>query len=209
WLISRSFDSSLWSDISMTLTRVFIAFALSALIGVPLGMLMGFFPKVESAFRLPIDFSRSIPATALFPLFILLFGTGEEPRIAAAIYGGSLIILMNTMSGVKQANIARIKAAKAYGAKGWNLFYYVLIPEALPSIFTGFRLGVSLAFVIIILVEMFIGTSSGLGHRIIDAQILYRIPEVYASIGLTGIFGYLLNLMFAYMEGRIVHYSGR
>jgi len=208
WLINNIGDNSLWVDIKQTLYRVFVSFLISILIGVPLGMLMGFSKSMEKLLRFPVDFSRSIPATALFPLFLLLFGAEEGSRIAAAIYGASLIILMNTMSGVKHANNARIKAAKAYGAYSWKLFFYVLIPEALPSIFTGLRLAISLAFVIVILVEMFIGTISGLGHRIIDAQMLYEIPEMYCTILITGCLGYFINYLFALCERKIIHYSG-
>jgi len=208
WISQNILNYALWQDIGMTIQRVSVSFALSVAIGVPLGMLMGYFSHIEKALRLPVDFSRSIPATALFPLFILLFGSGEGPRVAAAVYGASLIILMNTMAGVKQANIMRIKTAKAYGAKGAKLFFYVLLPESLPSMITGFRLAVSLAFVIIVLVEMFIGTSMGLGHRIIDAQMLYEIPQMYGTIIITGTLGYLLNLLFAAIENKVVHYVG-
>lgn len=209
WIVQNVLNLALWQDIAMTIQRVFLSFVISVIIGVPIGMLMGYFVNIEKALRLPVDFSRSIPATALFPMFIVFFGSGEGPRIAAAIYGASLIILMNSMAGVKQANLMRIKTAKAYGATGYKLFRYVLLPESMPSIITGFRLGVSLAFVIIVLVEMFIGTSAGLGHRIINAQMLYEIPQMYGTIFITGILGFLLNMLFAAIESKVVHYVGQ
>jgi NitT/TauT family transport system permease protein len=79
----------------------------------------------------------------------------------------------------------------------------------MPSILTGLRLGVSLAFVIVVLVEMFVGTTAGIGHQLIDAQTLYDIPEVYALIFIAGLLGYLINQLFILVEGRIAHYVGR
>jgi NitT/TauT family transport system permease protein len=209
WLVANANDSGLYHDIGITLRRVSIAFFLSAAIGIPLGSLMGSFRSVERALRFPVDFSRSIPATALFPLFLIFFGAGEGPRVAAAVYGASLIITMSTMSGIKQASATRLKAARMFGASGWKMFTYVLIPEALPSILTGLRLGVSLAFVIIVLVEMFVGTSAGIGHRLIEAQIIFEIPHVYGMILIAGFIGYAMNRLFVLLETRVSHYVGQ
>jgi len=208
WMASNLSNNQLWTDIIATVQRVIISFLFSALIGVPIGMLMGYFSKLETMLRLPVDFGRSIPATALFPLFMLFLGIGESSRIAVAIYGSSLIVLVNTVSGVKQANKNRIKTAKAYGATGWNLLIYILLPEAMPSIITGFRLGISLSFVIIILVEMFIGTTTGIGHRIIESQMLFEIPQMYSCIIFAGMFGYAMNSVFLFIEHKIGHYIG-
>lgn len=209
WLGEHLTSGDLWMHIAVTLRRVSLAFVLSSSIGIPLGVVMGYFPTLEKVLTLPVDFCRSIPATALFPLFLIFFGPGEGPRVAAAIYGASLIIAINTMSGIKQADTIRVQAAKVMGAAGLRLFARVLLPEAMPSILTGLRLGVSLAFVIVVLVEMFVGTSAGIGHRLIDAQTLYEIPEVYALIFIAGLLGYLINQLFVFMEGRIAHYVGR
>jgi ABC-type nitrate/sulfonate/bicarbonate transport system permease component len=209
WLGTHLTSISLWIDILVTTRRVCLAFVLSAAIGIPLGMAMGYFPVLEKILTLPVDFCRSIPATALFPLFLIFFGSNEGPRVAAAIYGASLIIAINTMSGIKQADTIRVQAAKVMGATGLELFRRVLLPEAMPSILIGLRLGVSLAFVIVVLVEMFVGTTAGIGQQLIDAQTLYEIPEVYALIFIAGLLGYVINQLFVFMERRIAHYVGR
>lgn len=209
WLAQNITSSELWLHIAVTLRRVSLAFGLSTLIGIPLGVLMGHFRPVERVLTLPVDFSRSIPATALFPLFLIFFGAGEGPRVAASVYGASLIIAINAMSGIKQANTIRLQAARMMGASGLTLFTRVLLPEAMPSILTGLRLGVSLAFVIVVLVEMFVGTTAGIGHKLIDAQTIYEIPEVYALIFIAGLLGYFINQIFIAVERRIAHYVGR
>ena len=209
WMAANIASPSLWVHVVVTLRRVAVAFIISALIGIPLGVAMGYFRTLEKVLTLPVDFCRSIPATALFPLFLIFFGVGEGPRVAAAAYGASLIIAINAMSGIKQANAIRVQAARVMGAAGLQLFWRVLLPEAMPSILTGLRLGVSLAFVIVVLVEMFVGTTAGIGHQLIDAQTLYDIPEVYALIFIAGLLGYLINQLFILVEGRIAHYVGR
>jgi len=209
WLAENVSSLDLWIDVGVTLRRVSLAFVLSALIGIPIGVAMGYFPTLEKVLTLPVDFGRSIPATALFPLFLIFFGKGEGPRVAAAVYGAALIIAINAMSGIKQANTIRVQAARVMGASGLQLFSRVLLPEAMPSILTGLRLGVSLAFVIVVLVEMFVGTTAGIGQQLMDAQTLYEIPEMYALIFIAGLLGYLINQIFIAVEGRIAHYVGR
>ncbi|MBF0582960.1 MAG: ABC transporter permease [Magnetococcales bacterium] len=208
WFADNYSSYSLWQDINATLARVIKAFVVSIIIGVPIGFVMGYYRIIEESLTFIVDFSRSIPATAMFPVFILFFGSGEESRVAAAVYGASLIIIINTILGVKQSKKTRLKTAIAYGASGVHLFWFVLLPEALPSIIAGFRLAVSLVFVIIVLVEMFIGTSFGIGHRIIDSQMLYEIPQMYACVVLAGTIGYFLNFIFYKIEKKILHYVG-
>ena len=113
------------------------------------------------------------------------------------------------MAGVRFANKLRIQSAKMYSAKGFKLFRYVLLPEALPEILTGFRISFSICFIIILLVEMFIGTNLGLGRAIIDAQQVYEIPAMYAAIFITGVIGFLGNKLLYLAEKRTLHYTGR
>ena len=196
-------------DIGATLARVVVGFVLAMIIGTPIGMLMGYFKKVYYALEFVVDFFRSIPATALFPLFLLFFGIGNTAKIAIAVWACVLIIIVNTMYGVKHANKLRLRAARTYKAKKYKLFRHVVLMESLPEIVTGYRLGVSLCIVIIVVVEMFIGTNVGLGHRILDAQLVYKIPEMYSAIIITGIIGFLINKLFILLEKRVIHWSGR
>jgi NitT/TauT family transport system permease protein len=107
------------------------------------------------------------------------------------------------------ARQSRLLAAKVMGASPWDIFKDVLFWESLPQIFIGLRTGISLSLVIVIVAEMFIGTENGLGKRIIDTQQLLNIKDMYASILLTGIMGYCLNMLFRFTEKKIVHWSGR
>lgn len=197
-------------DLISTLERVFLAFIIAVAVGLPLGLILGRTEKIYRSVEFIIDFFRSTPATALFPLFLLIFGVTDKSKIVVAAFSASLIIIFNTAYGVLHAKKSRVLAAKIImGATNGQLFRWILFWESLPQTFIGLRSAVSLSLVIIIITEMFIGTNSGLGRRIIDSQITYEIPTMYATILLAGIAGYLLNLFFLLIEKRFLHWSGK
>ena len=99
-------------------------------------------------------------------------------------------------------------AAKSMGASRLRIFFDVVFFETLPQSFVGVRTGISISLVVIIVAEMFIGATDGLGHRIIDAQISYNLPDMYGSILVTGAMGYGLNILFLAIENMLVHWSG-
>lgn len=196
-------------DIIATVCRFIVGYAIAVVVGITLGILMGYSDKVYNALEFIVDFFRSIPSTALFPLFLLLFGIGDEAKIAVVVWSASLIILVNTMYGVRHASKLRMLVARTLKASKLKLLTKVIIPEALPSIFAGLRIALSISMIVVIVTEMFIGTNVGLGRRIIDAQLVYRIPDMYAAIIITGILGYLLNQFFLFYERKTIHWSGR
>lgn len=199
----------LWPDMFATLYRTVIAFVLAAIAGICIGLVLGYSKLVHSSMGTAVDFARSIPATALFPLFLLFFGIGDEAKIAVGVWAASLIIMVNTAYGVRHANKVRQMVAKAYKLPQLETFKKLILPEAAPHIAAGLRIALSLTLIVVIVTEMFIGTNVGLGHRIIDAQLVYRVPEMYAAIIMAGILGYLLNHMFQMAERKTIHWSGR
>ena len=196
-------------DLISTLERVVLAFIISLVIGLPLGLLLGRSEKIYRSVEFIIDFFRSTPASALFPLFLLVFGITDISKIAVAAFASMLIIIFNTAYGIMHAKKSRVLAAQIMGATKAQIFRWILFWESLPQTFIGLRSAVSLSLVIIVLTEMFIGTTSGLGRKIIDSQITYEIPTMYATILLAGIVGYLLNLLFLVLEKRFLHWSGK
>lgn len=196
-------------DLVSTLERVILAFVIALIIGLPLGLLLGRAEKVYRSAEFIIDFFRSTPATAIFPLFILVFGITDKSKIAVAAFASVLIIIFNTAYGVMHAKKSRVLAAQIMGATKTQIFRWILFWESLSQTFIGLRSAVSLSLVLIVVTEMFIGTTSGLGRKIIDSQITYEIPTMYATILLAGIVGYLLNLLFLVVEKRFLHWSGK
>jgi len=196
-------------DAVVTTFRSLVGFALAALLGVPLGLLVGRMKPLSRGTQPTIDFFRSVPATALFPLFSFAFGIGDKAKIAIVIYACSLITLVNTAYGAMQVKELRIQSARILGASTWSVFWKVVLPESAPGILAGLRIGMSLAFVLIVVTEMFIGTTVGLGYRIVTSQNAYNSPDVYAAIALTGVLGYCANWVILRIEKRYLHWVGK
>jgi ABC-type nitrate/sulfonate/bicarbonate transport system permease component len=196
-------------DFVATTLRVFYAFAIAGAFGVPIGIVLGANESIYRSIEFVIDFFRSTPATAMFPLFLLLFGLGEFSKISVAAFAAWLVIVFNVAYGVMNAKQTRILAARSMGASPLRIFKDVIFFETLPQTFVGLRTAVSVALVVIIVAEMFIGATDGLGHRIIDAQISYQLTDMYGSILVAGALGYGANLLFLVVEKLFVHWSGR
>ena len=196
-------------DFLKTVERTIYSTAIAAVIAIPLGILLGSSEKLYRSVEFLIDFFRSTPASAMFPLFLVLFGVGDRTKISVAAFGAALVILFNVAYGVMNARKTRILAAKVMGASRLRVLWDVMLLESLPQTFVGLRNGVSLALVIVVVAEMFIGSIDGLGQRVFEAQQLFDMPDMYAAIFAAGALGYGLNLLFLTIERRFVHWSGK
>jgi ABC-type nitrate/sulfonate/bicarbonate transport system permease component len=208
-LVSGLLGGPLLLDFGVTVWRTVQAFAIAAAVGMPLGVLLGSSEKAYRSVEFLIDFFRSTPSSALIPLFLMIFGTSDINKVAIAAFGAMLIVVFNSAYGVINARKQRVMAAKVMGATRWQVFKDVLIWESLQPSFVGLRSAVSMALVIVIVAEMFIGADSGLGNRIINSQQVMNVRDMYASILAAGALGYALNVLFLVLERRIVHWSGR
>src|SRR6187551_1503600 len=196
-------------DFAVTVKRTLQAFLIAAVVGVPLGVLLGSNERAYRSVEFLIDFFRSTPSSALIPLFLMIFGVSDVNKVAIAAFGALLIVVFNSAYGVMNARKQRVMAAKVMGASRWQVFKDVLIWESLQPSFVGLRSAVSMALVIVIVAEMFIGSDNGLGHRIINSQQVMNVRDMYASILSAGALGYALNVLFLVLERKIVHWSGK
>lgn len=196
-------------DFLQTVQRTVVSIAIAAVIAIPLGIFLGSSERLYRSVEFVVDFFRSTPASAMFPLFLVLFGVGDKAKISVAAFGAMLVILFNVAYGVMNARKTRLLAAKVMGASRMRVLSDVMLLESLPQTFVGLRNGVSLALVIIVVAEMFIGSQDGLGHRVFEAQQLFNMPEMYAAIFAAGALGYGLNLLFLAIERYFVHWSGK
>jgi NitT/TauT family transport system permease protein len=214
---ARAFDAfwkgmrggALGFDFVKTVYRTAASTVIAAVIAIPLGIVLGASERVYRSLEFVIDFFRSTPASAMFPLFLVLFGVGDETKISVAAFGAALVILFNVAYGVMNARKTRLLAAKVMGASKLRVLFDVMLLESLPQTFVGLRNGVSLALVIIVVAEMFIGSQDGLGHSVFEAQQMFEMPRMYAAIFAAGALGYGLNLFFLVIERRFVHWSGK
>jgi NitT/TauT family transport system permease protein len=209
YMVDALVHGTMASDAIVTVTRTLLAFAFGAIVGVPLGVALGSNARVYRSVEFLIDFFRSTPASALIPLFILFFGISDVNKVAIAGFSVLLIVTFNSAYGVMNARKTRILAAKVMGASSVQVFRDVLLWESLPQTFVGLRNGISTALVIVVVAEMFIGSDQGLGHRIIEGEQVLQVTDMYASIIVAGIIGYLLNVVFMLIDTRLIHWSGK
>ena len=195
-------------DVTSSLWRWFAGFMIGCIVGIPIGMIIGSSKWVYQSSFFVLDFLRSLPVTALFPLFLLLFGIGDGSKIAMAFTATVFVIILNTAYGVLQASKSRLRAATVFGATKWQQFRWVTFYEALPQTMVGMRTSISLALIVVIVSEMFIGTQNGLGQRVFDAYTRNFTEELYAILVVTGMLGYIVNRLFVIVEKKIVFWVG-
>ncbi len=201
--------SELYKDIWVTFNRTLIGLSLGTVVGVFAGTMLGSFRPLYQTLRLPMDFIRSIPATALFPLFIVLFGLGDIVKIFVAAWAACLIVVINTLYGFQNISHTRQLMGKLKKFSFLKNIRLIIIPSTLPYIAAGVRISLSFALIVELVAEMFLGSENGLGHRIFAASSVLAMEEVYTSILLIGLLGYILNSLMLLIEHKIIHWSGQ
>lgn len=208
-LFALFISTDIWLDIFATVWRTLTGFLIGGLLGVIVGLIMGTYRKIYETLEFPVDFFRSIPATALFPLFIVIWGLGDQVKIFIAAWACSMVFLINTIYGIRSVSETRLMVAKTKKISSFKVFYKVMIPDAMPYIIAGARIALSLALVVEIVAEMFLGSHSGLGHRIFNASSIFEMEEAYATVIVVGLLGYTINKSIIYFEQRVVHWAGK
>ena len=209
-LISLFFSGGdIYSPLWRSVRRMFFGFAIGVTTGVPSGIILGSSIRLYKSFEVLIDFLRSIPSTAFLPLFMLLLGVGDGPKIAVVVFGCFFVCVINSASGVVHSSPSRLFVAQVMHASKSFTFFKVRLFEAMPSISAGIRISISYAVVLVVVSEMFIGTDVGLGRLIYDAHFSYRTARMYAAITVAGTLGYVANRLFAAVESQVLHWSGK
>ncbi len=198
-----------FSDIWATVYRTILGFGIASFLGIIAGLIIGKYAEIYKTFEIVIDFFRSLPATAMFPLFLLIFGIGSASKIAMAVFISFWVVLINSAYGVIHSSKIRTKVAKSLGATDWQIFKDITVMEALPQIVVGLRTAISLSLIVVVVSEMFIGSSAGLGQKIYDSYLTYETVNLYAWLLIIGMVGYILNKFFMFFEKRKLHWVGR
>ncbi len=201
-------SGALGKDLWMTTQRMIYAILFATALGIPAGLILGMSERFYRSVEFIIDFLRSTPASALFPLFLVVFGVDDRTKIYIGMYGATLAIIFNTAYGVMNARKTRLSAAKLMGASRLHMLVVVFL-ESMPQTFIGLRTGISISLVSVIVAEMFLGSYNGIGHRVFDAQQIFDMPAMYAAIVCAGILGYGLNVILRLSERYFVHWSGK
>lgn len=194
-------------DLVGSMYRIFLGVALACAVGIPVGILIGYFGRFYGYVESALDFFRSIPPILIFPLSLLFFGTGDESRIAVIFLGCVLTMILNASMGVVNARELRIRAARIMGATWYQVLFKVVLYDALPQICVGIRVALSMGVIVGIVTEMLVGTKHGLGSRVVYAQTSYATPEMYFTIILVGLIGFAMNDLLILLERKTIHWN--
>lgn len=198
----------LTEHIGISLFRTLTGFALGVAFGVPVGLLAGYSRRAGAMISPIMAFIRPIPPIAFIPMAVLYFGLGEVGKIVLIFFVSFNYVQANAQAGAANFPIAYRRAAESLGLTKAQTFGRVVMPGALPQIFTGLKVALALSWAVVVAAEL-VGAQSGLGFMISDAALLFRIPVVFIGIALIGAIGLVLNLTLNYIESRIVHWKGR
>ena len=185
-----------------SLRRGLLGFLIGLSLGVTLGVLVGSIRVLEKIFEPVLLFFRSLSILALFPVFLLFFGIGEESKIAIVTWAAFWPVFINTTNAVKGVEKILVNAARTLGAGRFYVFTRVVLPASVPNIFPGVRLGASYAFTALVAAE-YLGATEGIGIYIRSSQEGYQIPAMYSGIVVLGVIGVTLNLVLAGIEKRV------
>ena len=201
-----AFSGTLPTHILASVGRVYGGFLLAAATALPIGLLIGRIPIVKALLDPTFQLLRPVPVTAWLPLSMIVFGLGPRSAFFLVALGAFYPILVNTIFGVRSVETRLFEAAAMLGATPAAIFPRVVLPAAIPGIFTGLRLGLGFAWVVIVVGEM-TGVQTGLGAMIMDARQLSRTEIVIAGMIVIGLLGYASDQAVQAIGRRLLRWS--
>ncbi|WP_425307769.1 ABC transporter permease [Ammonicoccus fulvus] len=213
WLPSADglITTSMSRDVIPSLGRTLTGFGIAVLVGVGLGTAIGLSRQLENYLDWILQFMRAVPPPTLFPVFLILLGTDDQMRVALIAFGSVWPILLNTIEGVRGVRPLTLEASRVFRIPSADRLFRVILPAAGPKILAGIRTSLSLSLILMVISEM-VASSSGIGFQLVQAQRSFAILNMWASILLLAILGYVLNLLLTIVERRILAWqraSGR
>ncbi|MBU7047738.1 MAG: ABC transporter permease [Theionarchaea archaeon] len=192
----------------VSLSRVVAGFLLAVILGVPLGIFMGWYPRMEN-FSVILEVVRPIPPLAWIPLAMLWFGIGFESKVFIIFIGAFFPILSNSFLGVRETEPFMIEAGRVLGATDHQILRKIVIPNSFPSILEGLRIGLGIAWMCLVAAELTgLKNPFGLGYLIMEARDLGRADTVIAGMIAIGVIGYIMNFALRQIEGKLVRWKG-
>ncbi|MGC0238571.1 ABC transporter permease [Arthrobacter sp. SD76] len=189
----------LQNHLQASLTRSVSGFGLAVVSAVALGLLIAWYGWLNSFLNPLLELFRNTATLALLPVFTLLLGIGEESKITIVAYAAFFPVLLNTIAGVRTVDPLLVRAARSLGLNSFRLFQKVILPSAVPTIFTGIRMAGTSSILVLIAAEM-VGAKAGLGYLIVNSQMSFLIPDMYAGILTVSVLGLLVNILLVALE---------
>ena len=197
-----------WQHVLISAARVFGAFLLACLIGIPLGLAMGMSPTMRGIFDPPIEFYRPIPPLAYLPLMIIWFGIGETSKVLLIFLSVFAPIALGARAGVRSAAIEQIHAAYSFGATRWQVLSRVILPSAMPEILTAMRIGIGFGWTTLVAAEM-VAATSGLGYMVLTASQFLQTSTVIMGIIVIAAIAYAFDMLMRFLERKLVPWKGK
>lgn len=202
WLFDR-----FAADVVPSLWRMAVGYALAAALGIGLGVLLGSSPVANALATPVVSFLRAVPAAALLPPFVILFGIGDLTKVLVIALVCSFPILLNTSDGVRGLDATLVETARVYGFSGRRRLFRVVLPAVAPRILAGMRISLAIAVLLLVTSEM-IASTNGIGYMVFQAQQQFSVTDMWAGVLLLGLLGFAVNHLFALAERRILRAHG-
>lgn len=191
-LIKYAVTGSLLIDVKESLIRILLGFIVGAVPGIIVGLIMGLSPVVRAFLNPIVSVLYPLPKSAILPIMILILGMGNLSKIVFLGFSVFFLVLMNTITGVLSINPIYLDVAKNFGASKKDYYFRIALPSALPMVFTGMKLGLGLALVLIVLAE-FVGASEGIGFLIWNSWQIFDISSMYVGLLVIAVLGYIMS----------------
>ena len=201
-------SGELLGELLPSLWRMFAGYFVGVALGVLVGLLMGYVRFFYTLLEPITEVLRPIPSPAYLPIVILFLGIDDEMKIFMIAFASFFPVLLNTYSGVRSVDPVQLQTARTFGVSGWNLLWQIVLPASSPYIFTGMRVSLAVALIVMVISEM-VAASSGIGYFILSAQRGFKIREMFAGVLTLAALGYILNRLFLIIENRVLawHYG--
>ena len=193
----------LWYQLSASLSRIAVGFLIGAVPGVVVGLAMGLFRPIRAAIQPLIDATFPIPKIAILPLFIMIFGIGEQSKYAIIATAVIYLVLINTVSGVRNIDQIYLDVGKNFHASKWMMFRDIALPGALPLVVTGLKLGMGVALLVIVASEQ-VAAKSGIGYLIWTSWQVFQVEKMYVGLMVIAVVGFATALVLTWLERVVV-----
>ncbi|HEV2250718.1 MAG TPA: ABC transporter permease [Candidatus Limnocylindria bacterium] len=195
----------LLQDALATIGRVFVGFAIGSSLAVAFGTVTGLSRRMEEALGPTLQALRTVPTLAWAPLLLLWLGIDEPPKLTLVAIGAFFPVYVNLASGIANVDRKLVEVARVYGLRGREIARRVVLPASLPSLLTGLRLGLSQAWLFVVVAEFF-GASQGLGYRLTDSQQSSRVDLMFVALVCLAFLGKLSDTGLRTLERRALRW---
>jgi ABC-type nitrate/sulfonate/bicarbonate transport system permease component len=200
-------SSDLRVDFVPSITRLAIGYAIAVVGSIIVGFVLASAKPARLMFSPIIAFLRSMPPLAVLPVFLVVFGVGDQMRVMFIVFVCIWPILLNVMDGLSELDAVMLSAARSYRITGTRKLFSILLPAVSPRILTGMRTSLSLAVLALVGSEM-MGSANGIGYLLFNAQESFRISDMWAAAIMLGLLGYVLNIGLTAVEAQTLHRHG-